>query len=54
MMCSSWLTCSDVVSADPAHAGRGRGNENNGGAGLEQVRPANHRKVFSSVVKKTG
>lgn len=50
----SWLTCSDVASADPTHAGRRRGNGNNGGAGLEQVRPANHRKGFSSVLRKTG
>lgn len=52
MMCSADLTCSYVASADPTHAGRGRGNENNSGAGLQQVRPANHRKDFSSVLKK--
>lgn len=30
------------------------GDENNGGAGFEQVRPANHRKDSSSVLRKTG
>lgn len=54
MMSSAGLTCSYMASADPTHAGRGRGNENNGGAGFEQVRPANHRKDFSSVLRKTG
>lgn len=55
MMCSAGLTCSYMASAwHPNTCWEREGDENNGGAGFEQVRPANHRKDSSSVLRKTG